>query len=113
MDSLADIYIFFSTPFRQEGYDCGKSHLCPHDGARPHDEEGGGHAGGEDDIDCNQQSRVPLSIDLFENVKGTMIVIQNYFQVGLQTRICFIAAQCSPRVLCQRVQCRRTGREGS
>ena len=88
-------------------------HLSPHDGARPHEEEGGGHAGGEDDIDCNQQSRVPLSIDLFENVKGTMIVIQNYFQVGLQTRICFIAAQCSPRVLCQREQCRRTDREGS
>ena len=35
-----------------------KHHLSPHDGAGPDDEEGGGHAGGEDDIDCNQQSGV-------------------------------------------------------
>ena len=65
---LADICLSFSIPFRREGYVCGKSHLRPHDGARPHDEEGSGHASGEDDIDCNQQSGVPLSIDLYQNV---------------------------------------------
>ena len=64
-DSSADTYIPLSTPFRQEEYDSGKSHLSPHDGAWLHDEEGGGHASGEDDIDCNQQSGVPLSIDLY------------------------------------------------
>ena len=77
---MADICISFYTPFRPEGYDCGKSHLRPHDGARPHDEEGGGHARGEEDIDCNQQSHVPLSIYLYQNVKGT-IVIQNHFKL--------------------------------
>ena len=45
----------------------GKYHLSPHDGARPHQEEGRGHAGGEDDIDCSQQSRVFLPIYLNEN----------------------------------------------
>ena len=45
----------------------GKYHLSPHDGARPHAEEGGGHAAGEDDIDCNQQSHVFLPIYLFED----------------------------------------------
>ena len=44
-----------------------KQHLSPHDGAGPDDEEGGGHAGGEDDIDCDQQSGVFLPIYLFED----------------------------------------------
>ena len=54
-------------------------HLSPHDGARPHEEEGGGHAGGEDDIDCNQQSRVFLPIYLIEKFKGRRLVIQETY----------------------------------
>ena len=57
--------------FRRERYETARKyhepHLSPHDGARPHAEEGRGHAGGEDDIDCNQQSRVFLPIYLFED----------------------------------------------
>lgn len=55
----------------------GKYHLSPHDGARPHDEEGSGHAGSEDDIDCNQQSRVFLPIDLSKE-NGDVYITSSY-----------------------------------
>ena len=38
--------------------------LVAHDGARPHDDEGRGHAAGEDDMHDHQQISVPLSIYL-------------------------------------------------
>ena len=40
------------------------AHLVPHDGARPHDDEGRGHAAGEDDIHDHQQIIVLLPIYL-------------------------------------------------